>query len=75
MSFASISEKQFVTFESSNHLNSGQVWYTNGSKVSDCLMVWFLNGGLKTGQKMSVLWSKMSSIQMVRKNDKKVSKK
>ena len=28
-------------------------------------MIWILNDGLKTGQK-SVLWLKMSSIQMVR---------
>ena len=30
-------------------------------------MVWFSNGGLKTGQKMSVLWlKKMSGFQIVR---------
>ena len=28
-----------------NHLNHGQVWYSNGPNVSSCQMVWFLNGG------------------------------
>ena len=30
--------------------------------MSGCGMVWFSNGGLKTGQKISVLWSKMSGM-------------
>ena len=34
----------------SNHLNTEQVWYSNGPKVSDCRMVRILNSGLKTGQ-------------------------
>ena len=34
--------------------------------MSGCGMVWFSNGGLKYGQKMAVLWSKMSGIQMIR---------
>ena len=49
----------------SNHLNSGQVWYSNGPNLSGCKMVWFSNCGLKTRQKMYVLWSKMLGIQMV----------
>ena len=44
----------------SNRVNTGQVWYMSG-----CLMVRFSNGGLKTQQKMYVLWSNMSGIQMV----------
>ena len=36
----------------------GQVWYLNGPIMSGCQMVWFLNGGLKTKQKMYVLWKK-----------------
>ena len=54
---------QFVFY--SNHLNTGQVCYSNGPNMSGCGMVWFTNGGLKSGQKMSVLWSKMSGIQMI----------
>ena len=34
--------------------------------MSGCQMVCISNGCLKNGQKMSVLWSKMSGIQMVR---------
>ena len=33
------------------HVNTGQVWYSNDLYMFDCGMVWFLNGGLKTGQK------------------------
>ena len=32
--------------------------------MSGCQKIWFSNGGLKTGQKMSAKWSKMPSIQM-----------
>ena len=46
-----------IKHEYSNHLNTGQVWYLNGPNVSCWLMVRILNGGLKTRQKMSVLWS------------------
>ena len=43
-------------------------WFDNYSKHlnirdSGSHMVRFLNGGLKTRQKMSALWSKMSDIQ------------
>ena len=34
--------------------------------MSGCQMVCISNGCLKNGQTMSVLWSKMSGIQMVR---------
>ena len=34
-----------------NHLNTTEVRYSNGQKVSGCWMVWILNGGLKIGQK------------------------
>ena len=40
-----------------NHLNTRQVLYLNSPNVSGCQMIWFSNSGLKTGQKMSVLWS------------------
>ena len=43
----------------SNHLNTRQFWYSNGPNVSGCQMVWIWNRGLKNGQKMYVLWSKM----------------
>ena len=43
-------------------MKTGIVWYLDGPKVSGCQMVWFLNGGLKIGQKLLVLWSKMSSF-------------
>ena len=33
------------------HLNTKQVWYSNGPNASSCQMVWISNGGLKTGQK------------------------
>ena len=33
----------------SNHLNTRQVWYSNGPQMSICQMVRFSNGGLKTG--------------------------
>ena len=33
-----------VNTKYSNHLNTGQVWYSNG-----CRMLWILNGGLKNG--------------------------
>ena len=39
----------------SNHLNTGQVWYSNGPNVSDCRIVRVSNGELKTEPKMSVL--------------------
>ena len=48
------------------HLNFRQVWYLNGPNVSGCWMVKILYGSLKTWQKMAVLCSKMSGIQMVR---------
>ena len=35
----------------SNHLNTGQAWYSNDPNVFGSQMVWFSNGGLKTGQK------------------------
>ena len=35
----------------SNHLNTGQVCYSNGPKLSHCWMVRILNDGLKTRQK------------------------
>ena len=38
----------------SNHLNIGLFWYLNGRFVSGCQMVWYSNGGLKTGQKKPV---------------------
>ena len=38
-----------------NHLNTGQVWYSNGSFVSGCQMVLCLNGGLKIGLKKSLI--------------------
>ena len=50
----------------SNDLKVGQVWHLNGPNVLGCQMIWFLNGGLKTGQKISVLWSKMSGFVTVR---------
>ena len=37
----------------SNYLNTRQVWYSNGPKVSGCWMVQILNGSLKT---MMVVW-------------------
>ena len=42
-----------VVVKYSNHLNTRQVWYSNGPKVSVCRMVQISNGVLKTGQKMS----------------------
>ena len=47
------------------HLNTRQVWYMTDPKNSGCHMVWISYGGLKTGPKLSVLWSKMSGIGMV----------
>ena len=44
-----------ITCKYSNHLNTGQVWYSNGPDMSGFQMVQFLNGVLKIGQKMSVL--------------------
>ena len=41
-------------------------WYSNGRFVSGCQMVRYSDGGLKTGLKKAMQWSKMSSIQMVR---------
>ena len=49
----------------SNHQNTGHVWYSSGPIVYGCQMVWFSNVGLKTGQKMSVVWPKMSGFGMV----------
>ena len=40
----------------SNHLKTGQVWYSNGRCVSGCQMVRYSNGGLKTGLKKSVVY-------------------
>ena len=40
-----------LPYKYSNHLNTTQVWYLNGPNVS--------NGGLKTRQEISVLWSNM----------------
>ena len=51
--WSQIYTKQYGVY--SNHLNTGQVWYSNGPKVSDCRMVRIWNSGLKTGQLMSVL--------------------
>ena len=47
-----------------NHLNTGQVWYSNGQNVSCCHMVQFTYGGLKTTEKMCFK-IKMLSFQMV----------
>ena len=44
----------------SNHLNTGLVWYSNGSFVFRCQMVWYLNGGLKIGLKEPVYGPKCS---------------
>ena len=46
-------------------LENFRVWYSNGPNVSGCQMVWISNGGLKTIQKMPVLWSEMSGIWIV----------
>ena len=35
----------------SNHLNTRRVWYLTGPNIFGCQIVWFLIGGLKTGQK------------------------
>ena len=48
----------------SNHLNTGQVWYSNGPNVSSCWIVRILNGGLKTRQKC--LFYGPNGILMVR---------
>ena len=48
-----------------SNMNTGQVWYLNGPNLCGCRMVWFWNDGLKYGQKLSVLRSKMSGIRMV----------
>ena len=54
-----------ITFQQiySSHLNTWQVWYSNGPNMSGC-QIMFLTGGAKL-DKMSVLWSKMPSIQIV----------
>ena len=41
----------------SNHLNTGQVWCSNGRFVSGCQMVQYSNDGLKTGLKKPVYCS------------------
>ena len=47
---------KFRWLQYSNHLNTEQVWYSNDPNMSGCQTVWFLNGGLNTGQKMSGFW-------------------
>ena len=49
----------------SNHLNTGQVCYSNGPNVSGCQMFWFSNGGLKTGQKSLFYGKKYQVLRMV----------
>ena len=39
----------------SNHLNTKQVWYSNGPNVSDCQIVRVSNDGLKTGKNVSFM--------------------
>ena len=50
----------------SDHLNTKQVWYSNGPNMSDYQIFQLLNSVLKTRQKNYVFWSKMSTIWMVR---------
>ena len=38
-----------------NHLNTKQVWYSNGPNVSDCQIVRVSNDGLKTGKNVSFM--------------------
>ena len=49
-------DKLYVRIQYCNHLNTRQVRYSNGPSVSSCWMAQILNGGLKTGQKIYVLW-------------------
>ena len=52
-------------FVYSNHLNTRQVCYLKGPNMSGFRLLWFANGVLKTGQKLTVIWSKMFGIWMV----------
>ena len=56
--------KLFFKFHS-NHMNTRQVWYSNGPNVASCKMVWFCNSSPKTEQKFLVLWSKMPGLRIV----------
>ena len=49
----------------SYHLNTGQVWYSNGPNMSCHHLVWFFEWLSKNRTKMSVSWSKMSKIWVV----------
>ena len=49
----------------SNHLKTEQVWYSNGVWLSNNLLLNGVIGGIKTGPKMSVSWSKVSGTWMV----------
>ena len=42
---------QLTFYIYNNHLNTGQVWYSNGPNMSHCQMVWFLNGLWKLDKK------------------------
>ena len=57
--------KVCLVVEYSNRQNTKFAWYSNGIFVSGCQMVWYWNGGLKTGLKKAFLGSKMLSISMV----------
>ena len=67
----------------SNNLKNRQVWYSNVPKMSGCQMFRLSNGGLRTGQRMSVLWQKFpvsewspwSRDQIIWKPDHKVFEK
>ena len=47
----------------SYHLNTGQVWFRKGRFVSSCQIVWYSNGGLKTGLKNPVYGPKCTEFK------------
>ena len=49
----------------SNHLNPGQVWYSNDPNMPGCQMVWFSKGGPKTRLKMSAKLSKIQTVHLI----------
>ena len=53
----------------SNHLNPGQVWYSNGPNMPGCQMVWFSKGGPKTRLKMSAILSKIQTVHLITWSD------